>query len=49
MIWPVLKLKTKSLRVRLGQCCVEVHYGIVLGDEFWPQFLAQPRNSQLKK
>ena len=27
-------------RLRLGQCCVELHYGIVLGGgEFWPSFL----------
>ena len=23
---------------RLGRCCVELHDGTVLGDEFWPRF-----------
>lgn len=35
-VWPVLKLTTKRLRVRLGQCCVEVPMGL-----FWGPILAR--------
>ena len=26
-------------RLRQGRCCVDLHYGTVLGGEFWPSFL----------
>ena len=28
------------LQLRLGQCCVELHYRIVLGAEFWLGWLS---------
>ena len=34
----VLLLAILRLRVRLGQCCVELHCGTVLGDEFCSSF-----------
>ena len=30
-----------------SQCCVELHYGKVFGDEFWPSFLRNSFFSQL--
>ena len=29
----------RSLGLKLGQCCVEVHYGTVWWDKFGPSFL----------
>ena len=30
---------TLRLTRRLGRCCVDLHFGNILGDEFWPRFL----------
>ena len=32
------KLTILSSRLKLGRRCVELHYGTVLGDKFWPSF-----------
>ena len=42
---PVLHhLAIVSLQLR--RCCVELHYGIVLGDEFWPGWVSCATSQQ---